>query len=259
MEARLAAAVAALSVATVAAAFAPASCMLRPTVHGSRPWASLRAHSARRMMSAEVPARRVLPRALAKPLHRDMGFGPCPCGLELRSTLDCANALHFRDATSPQMAPGQCFRRGLVRAALSLMLVLGVGLVRPAAGHAANANKGDITESWVCIANGESNNAAPSSLAMRAGNHLAFASADRNPGYVQRSDQPGVTAGKARPAFVATHDWKGLNHALSGQHKVVARDHIVMANWGDKSGPMLRQMESAVMVKIFLLLPIEPC
>ena len=388
MEARLAAAVAALSVATVAAAFAPASCMLRPTVHGSRPeWQNARRmlsaeeQNARRMLSAEVPARRVLPRALAKPLHRDMGFGPCPCGLELRSTLDCANALHFRDATSPQMAPGQCFRRGLVRAALSLMLVLGVGLVRPAAGHAANANKGDITESWVCIANGESNNAAPSSLAMRAGNHLAFAS-DRNPGYVQRSDQPGVTAGKARPAFVTTHDWKGLigerhigkkidgwftdvkqwllfqsyellahnpivklvvftlgsvflvffggwllrtsqgssceswseslfksyallmnvagadatgentaktalavnaifltgcltfaillgivtstienalNHALSGQHKVVARDHIVMVNWGDKSEPMLRQMESAVMVKIFLLLPIEPC
>ena len=136
MEARFAAAVAALSVATVAAAFAPASCMLRPTVHGSRPWASLRAHSARRMLSAEVLARRVLPRrvlprALAKPLHRDMGFGPCPCGLELRSTLDCANAFLFRDATSPQMAPGQCFRLGLVRAALSLMPVSYTHLTLP--------------------------------------------------------------------------------------------------------------------------------
>ena len=382
MMARLAAAVAALSVATVAAAFAPASLVLRPTVHWSRPRASLRAHSARRMLSDEVPGRSVLQRALAKPLHRDMGFGPCPCGLELRSTLDCANALHFRDATSPQMAPGQCFLRGLVRAALSLMLVLGVGLVRPAAGHAADANKGDITECWLCIANGESNNAAPPSLAMHAGNRLAFAWADQNPGNVQRSDQPSVTAGKARAASVKTHEWKGLigerhigkkidnwfkdvkqwlqfqsyellahnpivklvafmlgsvflvfvggwmlrtsqgssceswseslfksyallmnvagadatgentaktalavnaifltgcltfaillgtvtstienalNQALSGQHKVVARDHIVMVNWGDKSGPMLRQMESAVMVYIILLLPIEPC
>ena len=29
-----------------------------------------------------------------------------------------------------------------------------------------------------------------------------------------------------------------LDDALSGTHKVVARDHIVMINWGDKSGPL---------------------
>ena len=37
---------------------------------------------------------------------------------------------------------------------------------------------------------------------------------------------------------------------MSGTHKVVARDHIVMINWGDKSGPMLKQMESSVQVQI---------
>ena len=41
-----------------------------------------------------------------------------------------------------------------------------------------------------------------------------------------------------------------LDEALSGTHKVVARDHIVMINWGDKSGPMLKQMESSVQVQI---------
>jgi hypothetical protein len=38
----------------------------------------------------------------------------------------------------------------------------------------------------------------------------------------------------------------GLENALAGTHRVVAKDHIVMLNWGDKTASMLRQMEAAV-------------
>uniref|UniRef100_A0A7S4JJQ3 CASTOR/POLLUX/SYM8 ion channel conserved domain-containing protein n=1 Tax=Guillardia theta TaxID=55529 RepID=A0A7S4JJQ3_GUITH len=36
-----------------------------------------------------------------------------------------------------------------------------------------------------------------------------------------------------------------LSSALSGTHKIVERDHIVMLNWNDKTIPMLRQIEAA--------------